>query len=353
MTTLEDLSNEIIYEIFGYVDFQQLFEIFYDLNERFRNFLIRSNLPIDINISSMTKRNFIRYFTQMIVPHVHRIRSLQICTPFADKIYLLLSPKINNINRLERLVIDGIGIKSIEEILHHLTSLSTLSSLTITSTDDNRISNDIYRKIFRLSTLKYCRIRIKTKRYERPLSLATNQFSSIEHLVIDSEVMSSELNALLSYVPLLRRLSLGFLTGRPYNIIEKKRSTVDQLTDVSLRLHGIRFNDFEILVRCFFRSIQNLRFTSVATFYSTPEMEYIHADRWQQLIAIHMPNLRVFDFHHQQCSYNRPIDRQLYEIEIVKFNSLFWSEHHWFFQYQSAQTAPFNYALLYSINPYR
>ena len=266
------------------------------------------------------------------------------------EIYSLLLPAINNINRL---VIDGIETKYIDEIINHLTTLSALSSLTITSTDNDRISTDIYRNIFRLSALKYCQMRAKTKRYLRPLPLATNDFSPIEHLVIADEVMSSELNALLSYVPQLRRLSLRFLTGRPYTIMHQKRAIVDQRTDVSLRLHGIHFDDFEILVSCFFRPIQNLRFTTVSTYYSALEIEYLNADRWQQLITTHMPNLRVFDFQHQHCSYGRLIDRQLYQIEMVKFNSLFWLEHHWFFECQLAQTATFNYALLCSINPYR
>ena len=37
MTTLEDLSNELIYEIMGFLHLYQIFQSFYDLNERFRN----------------------------------------------------------------------------------------------------------------------------------------------------------------------------------------------------------------------------------------------------------------------------------------------------------------------------
>ena len=57
-TVLEDLANEIIYEIFDYLDIYHVYQGFSNLNKRFRNLLEDSNLPIQINISTMTKSNF-------------------------------------------------------------------------------------------------------------------------------------------------------------------------------------------------------------------------------------------------------------------------------------------------------
>lgn len=59
------------------------------------------------------------------------------------------------------------------------------------------------------------------------LSIVTNKFSSIEHLVINDQVFLNQIDSLLSYVPQLRRLSLGDLNGvqysRMHNIVECTR----------------------------------------------------------------------------------------------------------------------------------
>ena len=353
ITILENLSNELIYDILEYLQLYDAFECFYDLNERFQHLLLNSNLPLHIDIPSISKSNFYRYLSHLILPHVDRIRSLQICIPFVDEIYSCLSPIISNMNRLKRLVIDHIESKFIEEILDHLPSLPLLSSLTIKSMDNDRISTDIYRKIFRLPALRYCQIRIKTKKYLRRLPMATNAFSPIEYLAINNDVLSSELRILLSYVPQLRRLSLSYLCGRPINLLHRNPLVLNHLTDVYLNLHSIHFHEFELLVSCFLRQVQILRFTSVSTYNSAPEMEYLNANRWQQLIVTYMPNLRIFDFQHQQHLYRPLVDRQSYQIEINKFKSSFWTEHHWFFDSQYYKTTLFNYAIFYSTNPYR
>ncbi|CAF4272180.1 unnamed protein product, partial [Adineta steineri] len=71
----EDLSNDIIYEIFEYFDFDYIYETFSNLNQRFVNLIINSNLPIKINISSISKPIFQRYYTDIIIPYRHRIKS--------------------------------------------------------------------------------------------------------------------------------------------------------------------------------------------------------------------------------------------------------------------------------------
>jgi hypothetical protein len=87
--------------------------------------------------------------------------------------------------------------------------------------------------------------------------------------------------------------------------------------------------------------------------YPISDMEYVNANRWQQLISTHMSNLRIFDFQHKDRSWVRGIDRQAYEDEIGKFNSPFWIQHQWFFEYQYYKTQHFENIIVYSINPYR
>ncbi|CAF3977440.1 unnamed protein product [Rotaria sp. Silwood1] len=352
ISTFEELSNELIYEVFEYLDLHYAFQAFYDLNQRFQNLFLYPNLPIKINISSISKSTFHYYLTDIIIPHADRIKSFRLSNPFVADMSLLL-PAMTNLTRLETLVINNIESNYIEGIVNHLSSLPVLSSLTIISIDSIKNQNDIYQKIFHLPTLKYCQISIGTLRHRIPLPIATNEFSSIEHLVIKNKVLLNQIDSLLSYVPQLRRLSLDYLDG--FRSSQKRMHPVNlnDLTNVSLKLYSIDFNRFEQLVRILFRQVQVLRIVADYTRFSTFNMEYLNADQWEQLISTHMPNLRIFDFQHQYRSWYNNHDRQAYETRVNKFNSVFWIKRQWFFEYQYDQTKSYHVAIFYSINPYR
>jgi hypothetical protein len=100
ISIFEDLSNELVYEIFEFLDFHHAYQSFYNLNSRFRNLFVYSNLPIKINISSISKSAFHRYLTDIITPHTNRIQSLRLSNPFAADMSLLLLPLMTNFTRL-------------------------------------------------------------------------------------------------------------------------------------------------------------------------------------------------------------------------------------------------------------
>jgi hypothetical protein len=141
ITNFEDLSNELIYETFEFLDFHHAFYGFYNLNQRFQNLFI-SNLPIKINISSISKCSFHRYLTHIIIPYAYRIQSLRLSNPFAADMCLSLFPIMTNFTRLETVIINNIQSDYIEEVVNHLSSLSVLSSLTIISIGYIKNQND-------------------------------------------------------------------------------------------------------------------------------------------------------------------------------------------------------------------
>ena len=86
------------------------------------------------------------------------------------------------------------------------------------------------------------------------------------------------------------------------------------------------------------------------SFYHT---EYLNADRWEQLISRHLPNLTVFDFQRHYCVWDCCDNREIYETQLDKLQSLFWMKRQWFFEYQYYRTATTNNIIIYSTNPYR
>jgi GH35 family endo-1,4-beta-xylanase len=72
-TNFEDLSNELIYDIFEFLDYFHVYEACFDLNLRFHSLITNSNLPIKINLSSISKSAFKRYNKDIIETSMHRI----------------------------------------------------------------------------------------------------------------------------------------------------------------------------------------------------------------------------------------------------------------------------------------
>ncbi|CAF3703632.1 unnamed protein product [Rotaria sp. Silwood1] len=302
--------------------------------------------------SSIPKSKLQHYLTHIIKPYAYRIQLFRLSNPFIDPCLLLL-PIMKNLTQVTTLILNNIESIYIEQIVNNLSSLPVLSSLTIISIDTiQNHKNIIYNKIFRLPKLKYCQILIELLQYSKSLSVATNEFSTVEHLIINHEISIDQLPILLSYVPQLRRLSIGNLKEPKINRTKKGSINLNYLTNVSLKLNNLNFNDFEILVTNYFRQIQVLTIALQCIGFYGNSIQYLNADRWEQLISTHMLNLRIFDF---QLSYrildsNR--ERQEFETLINKFNSTFWIEHQWFFDHHYHQMTWSNTAIFCSRNPY-
>jgi hypothetical protein len=203
----EDLSNEIFYEIYEYLDFYDISTAFSKLNSRFHNLIDCSTLPIKINISSMSKSTYQLYYTQIIIPYQHRINALRITNLFIFDLPSSPLHLLSQFLRLQTLVLENIESRHLENLLIHLLSLPYLFSLMIISIDHLQHTNRFYHQLFSLPVLKYCKVSFKEYYDSRPLEITNNQYSSIVHFVVNNSLSINDLNALLSYLPQLRRLS--------------------------------------------------------------------------------------------------------------------------------------------------
>jgi hypothetical protein len=265
-----------------------VYEAFSHINRRFRSLLTNSTLPIKINVSSISKAAFKRYNTNIIIPNTHRINSLRLRNQFVYD--LLYSPvhRLSQFSRLETLNLENVQAKHLETLLLQLFFLPYFSSLIITTVDQVTNKNCVYRKIFRLPALKYCKLTFGDYYNSDVLPFATNEYSPIEHLVIDNDIYLDQLPGFLSYVPKIRRLSFRSLCGNWSKQTELCPVKLNHLTHVSLKLDfSTKFDAFKQLLINVLSSVQVLRISA--------GREYMDANIWKQLILSYLPNLRIFD----------------------------------------------------------
>ncbi|CAF4070708.1 unnamed protein product [Adineta steineri] len=347
-TNFEDLSNEIIYEIFDFLDTYQAYEIFSNLNIRFRNLLTLSDLSINVNIFNISKLSFEQHYEQFFKYNTHRIHSLYISNPIViDLIFASIKNDIL-LTRLRILCLKNIDLNDCKDFFDYLVLLPQLSTLIIYSykKDCDRII--IYDKLFRLPALKYCKLSLNDSSNFpwEVFSTAYDTVSPIEHLIIDCNVYFNELLHILPYVPHLRRLSIKSLTSSYGQVPHKFSFTLNNLTHVSIELHLINFDQFQPFMTNLFKNLQVLYIST------SMDNEYINAQRWEDLIATHMPHLRIFDIQHKTSLFNNIINGETCRDLMNRFATLFWTKRKWFFTHQLYYLERSNYGVFYSIQPY-
>jgi hypothetical protein len=256
--------------------------------------------------------------------------------------------KLSKFSRVETLILENIEYACLRKLLDQLPSLSLVSSLVISSVDSVKDKNTVYRQIFRLPALKYCKLSLKGRDSKETLPISINEYSSIEHLIITHSVYLHELDSLLSYVPQLRRLSFHSLLESRSERTKTSPPLLNHLTHISFQINSIKFDQFEQLVIDLFPNIQVLHLLLT----NDISREYLDAHRWKQLILSHIPNLRVFDIQ-VNLSVNNNDDQLRIESQINQFISPFWMERQWFFAYHFYRSRWADSLTFYTTNPYR
>jgi len=316
---------------------------FFNLNQRFRSLLADSTIPIKINISTMSKSTFDHYYKHMFTLNQHRISFLRLSNLFTIDFVFPSIRTISKLTRLETLNITNLQSNCLGKFLKSLALLPYLSSLTLILTDCVEDKNKLYRRIFRLPVLEYCKLSLIKSIESDPLSIAADESSSIEHLVLNNGCELHELISLLFYVPQLRRLSLQNLYGTLIDQIEFHSIVLNYLTTLSINKTNLTFDELELLIRNHFQRIQILHFSR------NFDTDFLNADRWEQLIVAHMSQLRIFDLNIVVSSY----DHQKFEKQLNRFHSPFWFERQWFFSHQIYSTSIDSRFTFFSTNPYR
>jgi hypothetical protein len=255
--------------------------------------------------------------------------------------------ELSKFSRLETLILEKIESACLRKLLDQLPSLSLLSSLVIASVDSVKDKNTVYRQIFHLPALKYCKLSLRAWDYNETLEISITEYSKIEHLIITDTIYLHELDSILSYVPHLRRLSFHSLSESRSERTKISPRVLNHLTHISLETSSIKFDQFEQLFVNLFSTAEVLRFT---TGY-VADREYMDANKWEQLIISHIPNLHIFDIQLDVLEEND--DRLRIQTQINQFTSPFWMERQWFFAHRCYQTKYGHRTSFFSTNPYR
>ncbi len=305
---------------------------------------MHSNLPLKVHYCTSSKQSFEFICLQMIIPNKHRIYSFHISDRSEFIKFFTLHTIDSSFHRLESLILHGIKSNEMISFLPCLTTLPHLFLLNISLDDILNDLNEIYRLIFRLPMLKYNKL--SAGKLVLHDSIPTEQFSSIEQLIINHPCTLHGLYDILSYTPKLRRLTCANLFQLNENLHRKIPLRIFNLTYCSIQICYLNFNEFEIFIKKISSQLRILHFSPAS------DIVYLDADRWERLISQHMPYLHTFHFEYSDIVFGR-FEFQSYHSFINRFTSSFWIEKGWIFDIQTDLNHWPPIEIIYSIKPHK
>ncbi|CAF5085225.1 unnamed protein product, partial [Rotaria sp. Silwood1] len=319
---------------------------FYNLNKRFQNLAINSNVLTKINISTISISNFEDYYRTILLPNRNRINFLDLSNPFAADIIFSPPDHILNFVHLETLIIDNVESISFYKFFDYFMKLPNLHSLIISFGEGILKIDYLFAQIFRLSKLKYCKIKYEIQYCEELFYSFTEYISSpIEYLIINAPFPFKAFHNLLCFLPKLQHLSIGsrHLLGDIHIEYQLSPIQLKCLRHVSIYFSMIHFDEIEKIIKEFFHHVEILHLT---TYYTET---YLDTQRWQKLIVYHMPYLRVFDIN---CQDFLDYDISYHDV-VTEFNSSFWIKNKCFFENQYEWNDQSFGGVIYSSGLYR
>ena len=338
-TCMEDLSNELFFELFEYLDACDLINAFFNLNIRFRRLIRTSPLLFKIKLCPDEKSNVHGTRKQVMVPDKHRILSLYLSDSLIINRFFTLYPISSAFERIESLNLQFIK-KDQLVLLENLSILTRLFRLIIHFEDDQMDLIDVYGFVFNLPVLEYNKISLP---FAKSILFSSNtipkQSSSMKHLVIDYHCTVGDLSLILAHTPQLRRLNLKKTLTSFRHIISSL--VLSDLTHLHIHKCDMPFGRFEVLIT---KVSSQLQVLTLSTF---DHSSYLDANLWKQLICQHMPQLRKFHFQHRESSDNNHQLTPHHQL-INQFTSPFWTDRQWIFEITID-----GLDFLYSIQTYR
>ncbi|CAF3374801.1 unnamed protein product [Rotaria socialis] len=346
--SIENLSNELFYDILEYLDGCTLYQAFSDLNHRFQQLLSSSLLRLKIQVHlSEPNEITMNSYNKIILHNKQQIFSISIWTLDKNNPMVSSFNIDSSFNRLESLEIGSIEPDLLLSILPKLALLPRLFSLKIDAWPTLEDLSIFYQFIFslpQLKCIKYMAPDSDDSNTTMSLPAATkDQATSIEYFIIDHFCTYDQLSNLLSYTPNLRYLKYLNLYRNNSDVQSIKPATLPYLTHLSINNYQMMFDEFEIFIKKFNCSqLKILSFTTIVD-----DMSYLNSDRWEQFILQNLTQLEEFYFKFQailDSSYQTPP----YSGAQNPFMSQFWIQRQWILDTEIEFEN-----IIYSIRPYK
>jgi hypothetical protein len=250
---IEDLSNEVFYEIFDYLDAWNIYNAFSNLNYYFNQLFNCSSVQLKIERYYQSSNDFqTNIYKQIMSFNRHQIFSIDCLTLDNKNEIISTIPFDISFDHLESLIFESYKPKLLYSLLRKLINLPRLFSLTIDTYSTVKNLGEIYQLILRLPKLKRFSLSAnEDKMVNIIISLpkaATNQISPIEHLIIYHPFTFKELSSITSYTSQLSRLEINNESEMKQKSQMISSMTLTNLTYISIDLFELNFNQFESLI---------------------------------------------------------------------------------------------------------
>ncbi len=323
---LELLANEILLDLFEYLNTSDLFHAFYNLNYRFKQ-LLRTHIRFySLDFRSISKDCFDAICEQYLPSTIDQITSFCLSdddeTPGQPEHFLSHYFTLNQFQQLQSLSLYAINsCNMLNEIILQCRDLQYLTHLNIIDSNykEEEEADSLINNIWSLSKLTHC--------YLSHISTFGSWFNSIsinsismQYFTVNSSYLSfNTLFSIFEHTPDLRYLS----------IIENSYKQAYVLSPVmasSLITFEYAFRENKQRLIILFQNMPNLSNLKLEVF----KINWNGYD-WENLLTNHLPNIKLFQFK-MNFKFLRDIkiEHQINEL-LDSFRTPFWlDKHRWF-----------------------
>ncbi len=326
---IENLSNELFYEIFDYLDAWNVYNAFFNLNYYFNQLFNCSSLRLKIKRYYRSSNDVnTNIYNQIMLFNRHQLFSIDCLTLDKENEIILTIPFDVSFDHLESLFLESYEPKLLDLLLQKLIDLPRLFSLTMDTYNTSKDLGEIYQLIFRLPKLKHFSLSASDYKIANiTISLpraATNQISPIEYLIIHHPFTFKELSTVISYTPQLSRLEINNESERNGKSRMISSMTLSNLTYFSIDMFYLNFKKFESLITKIHSKLKVLYVRTVSY-----DMTYLDARRWEQLILQYLPQLEKFYLKYYVHFEKDSTSHMMHTNKLNEFFSSFWIERQW------------------------